>query len=531
MENSNVKRYDPTNKDHEARLKKFVLEAKKSLFTTSGPLPGLGANLAEEFTHPEYPEFTLKRDVTVEKKAAGVRNSGVTKILINEVVYVFLETTKEDYAGQLFATAIWRMTTDGWFKTDVFAANENSEHSIEIARSDFNEFLSGEFDYMSKPIGSAFKVVPELENEEDESADELKIRSDYVLDKFGNKIKASDNLDSYDALIGYINDMSINREFSGEVHGTETMWLFKDAGLKDFLDEPGDFENAYTNDKIVFYMSYKGGITAKMENSWNREKRTILEMVNRISRAKACDMTPDAISEKIEKPVDELKGKEICASKANFYTPIPLCPTHFLNTGNTTVTSISIIGKGKKYLGEYFKTHSSITGEFNEYYFVNDNYKDVLEWKMGYTLLNDLINPESLKAGKYIPDILTHFAYLNYQGAYLGSLWKDYISDNISDSFERPSFTNELHLSFDTKHDGEGDTPFIYKDKNGDEHECEIHCDFDYHMGIDSGVQRIVDCETNETVWACRFYGGFTLLADLLADEASFEDWHENQPE
>lgn len=531
MENSNVKRYDPTNKDHEARLKKFVLEANKSLFTTSGPLPGLGANLADEFKHPEYPEFTLKRDVTVEKKAADARNSGITKILINEVVYAFLETTKEDYVGQLFATAIWHMTTNGWFKTDVFATNENGERSIEIAHPDFNEFLSGEFDYMSRSIGSAFKVVPELEDEEDEPADELKIRSDYVLDKFGNKIKASDNLDSYDALIGYINDMSINREFSGEVHGTETMWLFKDAGLKDFLDEPGNFENSYTNDKIVFHMSYKGGITAKMEDSWNHEKRVILEMIFRISRAKSFDMTPGAVSEKFEKPVDKLGEKQVQAVRAPFSCPIPLHPTHFINTCNSTESAISIIGKGRKYLGEYFRTHSDITDEYNEYYFVNDNCKDVLEWKMGYKILTNLIKPESIKAGKYIPDIFSHFTYLNYQGIYLSSLWKDHISDNISDSFEHPNFAHALHLSFDTKHCDAGDESFIYMDKNYDFHECEIHCDFDYHMGIETGIQKIIDTETHEVVWACRFYGGFTQLADLLADAASFEDWPENQPE
>lgn len=538
MENSDVKRYDPTNKDHEARLKKFVLEAKKNLFTIPSPKPGfticspmpeLGANLGSQFTHPDFPEFTLKRDICVEKPA--IRNAGITKVRINEVVYAALETTKEDYAGWLDATAIWRMETDGWYKTDAFA-NENGEPLIEIGHPKFNEFLSGEFDYMTKSIGSAFKEVPDLDDEDDEPpAEELKLRSDYVLDKYGERVKTVADLNSYDAIIGYINDMSINREFSGYVHGTETMWLFKDEALKTFIDELGNLESVYTDDNVVFHITYKGGIIAKMEDSWDHEKRDILEMIFRISRAKSFDMTPGAVSEKFEKPVDKLGEKQVQAVRAPFSCPIPLHPTHFINTCNSTESAISIIGKGRKYLGEYFRTHSDITDEYNEYYFVNDNCKDVLEWKMGYKILTNLIKPESIKAGKYIPDIFSHFTYLNYQGIYLSSLWKDYISDNISDSFEHPNFANALHLSFDIKHCDAGDEPFIYMDKNYDFHECEIHCDFDYHMGIETGIQKIIDTETHEVVWACQFYGGFTQLADLLADEASFDDWPENQPE
>ena len=244
MENSDVKRYDPTNKDHEARLKKFVLEAKKNLFTIPSskpgfticsPMPELRANLGSQFTHPDFPEFTLKRDVCVEKPA--IRNAGITKVHINEVVYAALETTKEDYAGWLDATAIWHMETDGWYRTDVFA-NENGEPLIEIGHPKFNEFLSGEFDYITKSIGSAFKEVPDLDDEDDEPpAEELKLKSDYVLDKYGERVKTVNDLNSYDAIIvgaGQLGNALLNYD-GFEIYGTQILAAFDSDEKKEYL--------------------------------------------------------------------------------------------------------------------------------------------------------------------------------------------------------------------------------------------------------------------------------------------------------
>ncbi|MBR2212993.1 MAG: hypothetical protein IJ889_00995 [Eubacterium sp.] len=99
------------------------------------------------------------------------------------------------------------------------------------------------------------------------------------------------------------------------------------------------------------------------------------------------------------------------------------------------------------------------------------------------------------------------FLLINNQGEYLARTWIDNVTDRLEAATAEPC---QYHLSYDTMHFDTDESKFVYRNAHGEIRNCMIHCDYVSHNGlIEVGTQKIVDAETNEEIFKCRFNGGF----------------------
>ena len=99
------------------------------------------------------------------------------------------------------------------------------------------------------------------------------------------------------------------------------------------------------------------------------------------------------------------------------------------------------------------------------------------------------------------------FLLINNQGEYLARTWIDNVEDRLEAATAEPC---KYSLSYDTMYLDTDDSKFVYRNAKGEIRNCVIHCDYVSDNGlIEVGSQKIVDAETNEEIFKCRFNGGF----------------------
>jgi len=522
MKEPEIKRYDPNNKDHVKRLKEFVSESKKALLD-AGPIPGMGSRLETTFVSNDYPEFTMKRKVTLTQ---DYRRDDWINVSYDEIVLAVLKDAKKDADGWLLSSTVWEMHADGGYcneteKHDPFVngtifnnhPNGLSRNKINISFARFRSFIMDEFNYLIMPVGRGFADIDGNEI----TSKYFDRQSNYVLTDTGVKVKNTDDISKYEFLIGYTNAARVYTNNTNRIIGSEIMHVYADdnalKALKDGSDGYISDEVACVLGRTVFYMVYSGGI---VDTTFDEDEATAQRIIDDIYKARVRDMSP-----RIENPeLSDFEGG-IIETDGAYHMNLGFrgWNAHLLSTCNNIDTTIGVVANGVED-GAYFRSHSHYTNEGTEYFFDDKCSFDSngLEWKSSWLDINVKDESDNL----YIRDIYEDFLYINGQGAYLAGIWKDHISENMSKTFKDANFSHTMHMSFDLMNEEE-DIQFVYKDHDGNERDCTIHCDFDYSMGIDTGIQKIVDYDTGKTVWFRRFYGGFTALADKLSVES--EKW------
>jgi len=267
MKEPEIKRYDPNNKDHVKRLKEFVSESKKALLD-AGPIPGMGSRLETTFVNNDYPEFTMKRKVTLTQEYS--RDDWIN-VFYEEIVLAVLEDTRTE-----LPITVWRMNADGGYcneteKHDPFVngvifnnhPNGLSRNKINISFSRFRSFMMDEFKYLIIPVGRGFTDIDGNEI----TSEYFDRQSNYVLTDNGIKIKNTDDISKYDFLIGYTNAARVYTNNTNRISGIETMYVYTDDALKVLKDGSDGYindEDARVLGRNVFYMEYSGGIVDTM---------------------------------------------------------------------------------------------------------------------------------------------------------------------------------------------------------------------------------------------------------------------------
>lgn len=145
----------------------------------------------------------------------------------------------------------------------------------------------------------------------------------------------------------------------------------------------------------------------------------------------------------------------------------------------------------KEYDASVFQTHREILFEPNTLG-INGEYI----WDTAYKMYN---TPGF--------NLWVDFLLINDQGKYLARTWLDNITGRLEAATAEPC---QYHLSYDTMHFDTDDSKFVYRNATREIRDCVIHCDYVSHNGlIEVGSQKIVDVETNEEIFKCRFNGGF----------------------
>lgn len=144
----------------------------------------------------------------------------------------------------------------------------------------------------------------------------------------------------------------------------------------------------------------------------------------------------------------------------------------------------------KEYDASVFQTHREIL--FDPNFGINGEYI----WDTAYKMFN---SPGF--------NLWADFLLINNQGEYLARTWLDNVTDRLEAATSEPC---KYSLSYDTMYFDTDDSKFVYRNAQGEIRDCVIHCDYVSHNGlIEVGSQKIVDAETKEEVFKCRFNGGF----------------------